>query len=104
MSKKTTQSNPQFQVGDLVAWESQAAGSWRTKIGKIVALPKPGEDLRTSASKVRIKVLASYPLVGEKDVGKAKGAIQAKTAQAEGRASIKILRTLTDAELAAVIL
>jgi len=104
MAKKNEQKNTELKVGDLVAWESQAAGSWRTKIGKIVALPQPGEDQRTSASKVRIKVLVSYPLIAEKDIGLAKGAIRAKTTQAEGRASIKQLRTPSEAEQKAVLL
>lgn len=104
MNKKNTQKNNDWKVGDLVAWESQAAGSWRTKIGKVVAIPHPGTDQRTSASKVRIKVLVSYPLAKEKDIGMAKGAIRAKTTQAEGRASVKQLRAPSAAEQKAVIL
>lgn len=103
MAKKNQQ-NTEWKVGDLVAWESQAAGSWRTKIGKIVALPHPGTDQRTSASKVRIKVQASYPLTKEKDIGMAKGTIRAKTTQAEGRASVKQLRAPSAAEQKAVLL
>lgn len=103
MAKKNQQ-NTEWKVGDLVAWESQAAGSWRTKIGNIVALPHPDADQRTSASKVRIKVLVSYPLDKEKDIGMAKGAIRAKTTQAEGRASVKQLRFPSFAEQKAVLL
>jgi len=96
--------NIECKVGDLVAWESQAAGSWRTKIGRIVSIPHPNADQRTSASKVRIKVLASYPVSTEKDIGKAKGVIRAKTTQAEGRASIKQMRTPSAAERKAILL
>ena len=93
---------PEWAVGDLVAWESQAAGSCRAKIGTIIVLPRPDIDQRTSASKVRIKVMASYPLNKESDIGKAKGAIRANGTQAEGRASFKSLRKPTAAEFAVI--
>lgn len=50
-------------VGSIVAWESQAAGSWKTKIGRVVHLPREGAmDGRNTSSKYRILVLASYDL------------------------------------------
>lgn len=54
------------KVGDIIAWESQAAGSWKTKIGKIVRIPKVGADLRTSRGKFEVEILASYvtPILG----------------------------------------
>lgn len=48
------------KVGDIIAWESQAAGSWKTKIGKIVQIPKVGADQRTSSAKFEVEILASY--------------------------------------------
>lgn len=101
--KKATKNN-EWKIGDLVAWESQAAGSWRTKIGKIAAVPHPNADQRTSESKYRINVLASYPLNKEKDIGLANGFIRAKTTQSEGRAGINQLRTPSAAEYMAVLL
>lgn len=100
MSTKTDAK--EWKVGDLVAWESQAAGYWRTKIGRIVACPHPGADQRTTEGKYRIKVIASYPVGAEKDIGHAKWVIRAKTTQAEGRAGLKLLRAPTAAEMRAV--
>ena len=41
MTKKKTQADyPQFKVGELLEWGSQAHGNWRTKIGMIIkAIP-----------------------------------------------------------------
>lgn len=41
MTKKKTQADyPQFKVGELLEWDSQAHGNWRTKIGVIIkAIP-----------------------------------------------------------------
>lgn len=41
MAKKTEY--PTFKVGDLVEWDSQAGGFWKSKKGRVVEIVPPGE-------------------------------------------------------------
>lgn len=89
---------PTFQIGDQVAWESQAAGSWKTKIGRVITMPKPGADARTTAGKVQLEVLASYPIDTNADIGLARSLTHAKAGRVFGRANPSSLRALMAAE------
>ena len=47
-------------IGSILAWESQAQGSWKVKIGRVVGLPPVGADARTSSGKIALEILATY--------------------------------------------
>ena len=94
MSKKK-----EWAVGDLVAWESQAQGSFKSKVGRITALPVPGAKLSTSAGKYQLDVIGSYPVRYKKDVGTAVGI---KLKAGSGRANLSALRELSVKERAAI--
>lgn len=59
MTKKITEFK-KFKQGDLVEWKSQAHGNWRSKIGVVVSVIKPGSnDVATGENAAQWNI--SYP-------------------------------------------
>jgi hypothetical protein len=43
---------PKFQVDQTIEWSSQAAGSWKTKTGKVLAILKPRDSARAALKRL----------------------------------------------------
>jgi len=47
-----TNRQPKFQVGQMIEWSSQSAGSWKTKVGKVLAILMPGDSACETLAKL----------------------------------------------------
>lgn len=92
-------------IGAIVAWESQAHGSWMSKIGRVTRLPVPGAKPSTSAARFEMDILAKYDTKvdsGDIIVDTKKPRSFRKVTNKKGLATINQLRTPMAWEIAEV--